>query len=106
MNKSSPLTSFCLLSKIVWSLAHWRPVRGLASSLTGPQPTGLFLLGAHKVFSVRDARGSRSENRCCRRRNYTAPGIFERVRQSFLRRCKLCSGTRGRHSKHLLRVFL
>ncbi|GBN96726.1 hypothetical protein AVEN_84024-1 [Araneus ventricosus] len=30
------------------------------------------------------------------------PGIFERVRQSFLRRCELCSDKRGRHFQHLL----
>ncbi|GBL92682.1 hypothetical protein AVEN_119081-1 [Araneus ventricosus] len=32
----------------------------------------------------------------------TPPGIFEKVRQSFLRRCELCSETRGRHFQHLL----
>lgn len=32
----------------------------------------------------------------------TTPGIFERVRQSFLRRCELCNDTRGRHFEHLL----
>ncbi|GBM48764.1 hypothetical protein AVEN_24952-1 [Araneus ventricosus] len=31
----------------------------------------------------------------------TTPGIFERVRQSFLRRCELCNDTRGRHFEHL-----
>ncbi|GBM84505.1 hypothetical protein AVEN_67404-1 [Araneus ventricosus] len=30
------------------------------------------------------------------------PGIFERVRQSFLHRCELCNDTRGRHFEHLL----
>ncbi|GBN93269.1 hypothetical protein AVEN_112173-1 [Araneus ventricosus] len=32
----------------------------------------------------------------------TTPGIFERVRQSFLRLCELCNDTRGRHFEHLL----
>ncbi|GBN79146.1 hypothetical protein AVEN_272646-1 [Araneus ventricosus] len=32
----------------------------------------------------------------------TTPGIFERVRQSFLRRCELCNDTRGRQFQHLL----
>lgn len=45
----------------------------LAFSLIGPQFTGLFLLEAHKMFSVRNAYGlcrrSRSENYCCRRQN-------------------------------------
>ncbi|GBM06815.1 hypothetical protein AVEN_173577-1 [Araneus ventricosus] len=36
----------------------------------------------------------------------TTPGILERVRQSFLRRCELCNDTRGRCFEHLLRVFL
>ncbi|GBO38511.1 hypothetical protein AVEN_37349-1, partial [Araneus ventricosus] len=30
---------------------------GLGSSLTGPQPTGLFLLESHEIFRVRDACG-------------------------------------------------
>ncbi|GBN01075.1 hypothetical protein AVEN_3628-1 [Araneus ventricosus] len=32
----------------------------------------------------------------------TTPGIFDRVRQTFLRRCELCNDTRGRHFQHLL----
>ncbi|GBM93498.1 hypothetical protein AVEN_274825-1 [Araneus ventricosus] len=34
----------------------------------------------------------------------TPPGIFDRVRQSFLRRCELCNDTRGRHFEHLLHI--
>ncbi|GFY55219.1 hypothetical protein TNIN_207241 [Trichonephila inaurata madagascariensis] len=30
---------------------------GLGSSLTRPQPIGLFLLGAHEIFNARDACG-------------------------------------------------
>ncbi|GBN55522.1 hypothetical protein AVEN_39201-1 [Araneus ventricosus] len=33
-------------------------------------------------------------------------GIFERVRQPFLRRYELCNDTRGRYFEHFLRVFL
>ncbi|GBM61807.1 hypothetical protein AVEN_80449-1 [Araneus ventricosus] len=36
----------------------------------------------------------------------STPGIFERVHQSFLRRCELCNDKRGRHFEHLLWVFL
>ncbi|GBM44319.1 hypothetical protein AVEN_232111-1 [Araneus ventricosus] len=32
----------------------------------------------------------------------TTRGIFERMRQSFLRRCELCNVTRGRHFERLL----
>ncbi|GBM45707.1 hypothetical protein AVEN_14150-1 [Araneus ventricosus] len=32
----------------------------------------------------------------------TTPGIFDRVRQLFLRRCELCNDTHGRHFQHLL----
>ncbi|GBN13508.1 hypothetical protein AVEN_256786-1 [Araneus ventricosus] len=32
----------------------------------------------------------------------TTPGIFERVRQAFLRRCELCNDTLDRHFEHLL----
>ncbi|GBM70951.1 hypothetical protein AVEN_95565-1, partial [Araneus ventricosus] len=31
----------------------------------------------------------------------TPPGMFERVRQSFLRWCELCNDTRGCHFEHL-----
>ncbi|GBM97206.1 hypothetical protein AVEN_20089-1 [Araneus ventricosus] len=112
MNKSSPLTSFriCLRSIFLALLeCHisrtmdrtWRTC-GMASSLTGPQPTGLFLLGT-PVDSAEDlvARIIVAGGKI----NAT-PGIFKRVRQSFLRRCELCNDTRGRHSEHFLRDFI
>ncbi|GBN03366.1 hypothetical protein AVEN_222654-1 [Araneus ventricosus] len=64
------------------------------------QATGVFLLGAHEIFSVRDAVDS-AEDLVVRivvaaDKINTTPGIFEKVRQSFLRRCGVCNDTRGR----------
>ncbi|GBO24833.1 hypothetical protein AVEN_166287-1 [Araneus ventricosus] len=50
----SPELPECDISRTMYRT--WRTC-GLASSLTGPQPTGLFLLGAHEIFSVREACG-------------------------------------------------
>ncbi|GBO36259.1 hypothetical protein AVEN_132963-1 [Araneus ventricosus] len=110
MNKSSPLTSFCtcllsispaLLECYISRMMDrtWRTC-GLASSLTGSQATGVFLPGAHEIFSVRDAVDS-AEDLVVRivvaaDKINTKPGIFEKVRQSFLRRCGVCNDTRGR----------
>ncbi|GBL64084.1 hypothetical protein AVEN_155118-1 [Araneus ventricosus] len=78
----------------------------LASSLTGPQPTGLFLLG-HMKSSVYEIPVDSAEDLAARivvavDKINAPPGIFERVSLSFLRRCELCNDTRGRHFEHLL----
>ncbi|GBN52916.1 hypothetical protein AVEN_10618-1 [Araneus ventricosus] len=83
----------------------WRTC-GLASSLTGPQPTGLFLLGHMKSLvyemPVDSAEDLVAKIVVAADKINTPPGIFERVRRSFLRRCELCNDQRGRHFEHLL----
>ncbi|GBO40006.1 hypothetical protein AVEN_170211-1 [Araneus ventricosus] len=78
--------------------------------LTGPQTTGLFLLGAHEIL-VYEVPVDSAEDLIARivvatDKINTTPGICERVPQSFLRRCELCNDTRVRHSEHLLWVYL
>ncbi|GBL91183.1 hypothetical protein AVEN_195086-1 [Araneus ventricosus] len=48
-----------LESHISRTMDRTRWTGGLASSLTGLQPTGLFLLGAHEIFIVRDGLWTR-----------------------------------------------
>ncbi|GBN03622.1 hypothetical protein AVEN_206132-1 [Araneus ventricosus] len=84
---------------------RWRTC-GLASSLTRPQPTGLFFWG-HMKSLVYETSVDSAEDLVARivvaaDKINTTPGIFERVRQSFLRRCELCNDTRGRYFQHLL----
>ncbi|GBM01265.1 hypothetical protein AVEN_170319-1 [Araneus ventricosus] len=79
---------------------------GLASSLTGPQPTELFFWG-HLKSLVYEMPVDLAEDLVGRifvaaDKINTTSGIFERVRQSFLRRCELCNDTRGRYFEHLL----
>ncbi|GBN47982.1 hypothetical protein AVEN_22010-1 [Araneus ventricosus] len=120
MYKSSPLTSFCTCLRSISSElleCHisrtmdqtWRTC-GLASSLKGPQPTGIFFRGNMKSL-VYEMPVASAEDLVARivvaaDKINTPPGIFERVRQSFLLRCQLCNNTRGRHFEHQLRVFL
>ncbi|GBM21927.1 hypothetical protein AVEN_187931-1 [Araneus ventricosus] len=74
--------------------------------LTGPQPTGLFLLGHMKslVYETPVDSGEDLVERIvvAPDKINTTPGIFESMSQSFFRRCKLCNDTRSRHFQHLL----
>ncbi|GBM61382.1 hypothetical protein AVEN_41608-1 [Araneus ventricosus] len=79
----------------------WRTC-DLASSLTGPQPTGLFLLGHMKSLVYARPVDSADDIVVAADQMNTQPGIFERVRQSFLRWCELCNDTRGCHFEHLM----
>ncbi|GBN42518.1 hypothetical protein AVEN_208829-1 [Araneus ventricosus] len=101
---------------MAWSLAHWctyparwiehgRPVAWPSRS-PNLNPLNFFLLGHMKslmyetpVDSVEDvvARIIVTADKI-----NTPPEIFERVHQSFLRRCELCNDKRGRHFEHLL----
>ncbi|GBO16455.1 hypothetical protein AVEN_183384-1 [Araneus ventricosus] len=78
----------------------------LTSSLTGSQATGFFFWG-HMKSLVYETPVDLAEDLVARiavaaDKINTTPGIFLRVRQSFLRRCELCNDTRGRHFEHLL----
>lgn len=82
----------------------------LTFSLTRPQPTEFFLLGAREIFNVRDICDS-AEVLTARivftmDKIQTTRGIFERVGKSFLCRCYLWNNTRGRHFILLMWVFI
>ncbi|GBM63259.1 hypothetical protein AVEN_110944-1 [Araneus ventricosus] len=78
----------------------------LASSLTGHRTKGLFLLGHMKSLlyetPVDSAEDLVARIAVAADKNNTTPGIFGRVRQSFLRRFELRNDTRGRHFQNLV----
>ncbi|GBM91644.1 hypothetical protein AVEN_107751-1 [Araneus ventricosus] len=87
----------------------WRTC-DFASSLPGPQTTGLSLMGHMKSLvhetPVDSAEDLVARNVAATDKINTTPTIVQRMRQSFLRRCEVRNDTRGRHFQHLLRVFL
>ncbi|GBN40441.1 hypothetical protein AVEN_125888-1 [Araneus ventricosus] len=101
---------------MAWSLAHWRtyPVRwiGRGGSVAWPlrspylNPLDFFFWG-HTKSLVYETPVDSAEDLVARivdtvDKINTPPGIFQKMRQSFLRRCELCNGTRGHHLEHLL----
>lgn len=75
----------------------------MASTLSGPQPTGL-LLRTHEDTGVRDACGAMESPEGLVARIViaadkinTTPGMYERVRESLIRRCGVYNYDLGRH---------
>ncbi|GBM65368.1 hypothetical protein AVEN_98192-1 [Araneus ventricosus] len=113
MNKPSPLTSFCTCLRstppkqdgLFASALAFSAWLGLLAHRTLTHWT--FSSGGHMKSLVHETPVNSAADLVARiavaaDKFNTTPGIFERVRQSFLRRCELCNDTRGRHFEHLL----
>jgi hypothetical protein len=78
----------------------------MASPLPRLDTSRLLLLGACQEPRLRDTGGrprtTFGQNTAASDVFRETPGVFERVRQSFVRRCNACIECGGRHFEHLL----
>ncbi|GBM52199.1 hypothetical protein AVEN_170987-1 [Araneus ventricosus] len=116
MNKSSPLTSFCTYLRSISPKqdggvdpARW--IGGSGPVTWPPRPPDLnaleFFFWGHMKSLVYEMPVDSAADLAARiavaaDKINTTPGIFKRVRQSFLRQCELCNDTCGRHFEHML----
>ncbi|GBM74184.1 hypothetical protein AVEN_104808-1 [Araneus ventricosus] len=117
MIKSLPLTSFCTCPRsispkqdgLVDLARRGRPVTWPSRS-PDLNPLDFFFWGHLKSLvhetPMKSAKDLVARIVVAADKINTTPGIFERGRQSFLRRCELCNDTCSRHFENLLRVFL